>query len=172
MTAERVDELLRGYRVNAARVEHLTREIAMLERDIARAERGLAEDLAAVRPQQITDMPHGTAISNPTEKLALMLVGGWEPEDLKHMRARLAAMVNARERAQAEAAFVDVWLKALPERERFVVTAQTIDRLPWDDVREAYQGRFGEASKDTLKRLRARGMEIIYEIAVEKEAGE
>lgn len=166
MTQEQVTEILKGYKYAVGRCGHLSTELDLLARQIKAAKDGKAADLAAVRPQQITDMPHGTQVGNPTEKFGLMLASGWEPEHIKEMQARYAQLTAELHNCELLVNFVESWLEGLTERERWIVEQQVIEGRFWKDVQTDYRRQFEElCSKDTLKRLRARAMEKIYKMA-------
>ena len=69
--------------------------------------------------------------------------------------------------------FVGAWLKALNEKERFVVEKQVIDKLFWRDVVRFYDRTFGDAySKHGLKSIRDNALQKIYRIAVGQKQGQ
>lgn len=166
MTRERVDAMLKAYRFEVGRCGHLIAEMKALEREIERERNGMVETLAAPKPQQITDMPHGTQIGNPTEKFGLMLASGYETPELAEMRARVVEMSAEYEERADVVDHVSSWLAGLDERGRWVVEAQVIDSVTWRDLACRYRQRFGDdASKDTLKRIRDKAMQTIYRMA-------
>lgn len=161
-----VDSMLKGYKCARGRCGHLAAEMELLSRQIKVAENSRASDLAAIRPQQLTDMPHGTQVGNPTEKFGLMLASGWESEELKDLLEQYAKIKAQHSNLEITVSFVESWLSGLTERERWVVEQQIIEGRFWRDIQTDYRKRFEEiCSKDTLKRLRARAMEKIYKMA-------
>lgn len=166
MTQEQVNEMLKSYKFAVGRCGHLETELDMLARQIKIAKNNRAADLAAVRPQQITDMPHGTQVGNPTEKFGLMLASGWEPEHIKDMQVRYTQLNAELDSCKMVVNFVASWLEGLTERESWIVQQQVIEARFWKDIQMDYRREFDEVcSKDTLKRLRARAMEKIYKMA-------
>lgn len=166
MTHETVDAMLKEYKFAVGRCGHLEAEIQQLERQIAAAQHDRAADLAAVKPQQITDMPHGTQVGNPTEKFGLMLASGWESEYIKDLQEQYSELIAKHADFKIKVAFVDSWLSGLNDRERWIVEQQVIEARFWKDVQMEYRRQFEEiCSKDTLKRLRSRAMEKIYKMA-------
>lgn len=166
MTIERVDEMLKTYRFEVGRCGHLRKDIEVLVSDIERAKRGLASDLVGPGAQEITDMPKGTTVGNPTEKYGLMLAGGWVSDEIREMENKLAEMQAEYTERKKTVDYVESWLNGLSERERWMVETQVIDGVIWREVLAQYQEKFGEyRSKDTLKRLRDRAMDLIYDIA-------
>ena len=166
MTRERVDEILKGYRFDVGRCGHLAQEIQMLEQRAANMHADEVSALVSPKPQQITDMPRGTAIGNPTEKFGLMLASGYTSDEVKALEADIAARKAEYRERRDRVVFVQSWLSGLTERERWMVETQVIDAVFWKDVGVQYAARFGEnVSKDTLKRLRDRAMDKVYVMA-------
>lgn len=166
MTRERVDEMLKSYRFEVGRCGHLMTQIGLLKRDIEKARATLVSDLVGPGAQVITDLPRGTTVGNPTEKYGAMLADGWQTDELKALEAELAAAQAEYDERHQTVMYVDSWLAGLPERERWMVEMHVIDTVIWREILGAYQQRFGEfRSKDTLKRVRDRGLDMIYDMA-------
>ena len=166
MTKEKVDLLLSNHRENVGRCLHLQAEIAELQSSIADAERNLATDLAWAHSYELSDMPHGTAVSQPTEKIGLQLASGWKPDYIVTMQQRLAECEREQQEREINRMFVDGWLKGLPDRERWLIENQVIDKVFWRDILIRYRQRFEtDLSKDTLQRVKARALEQIYAMA-------
>lgn len=166
MTRKKVDEMLKAYRFEVGRCGHLEAEISQLEKAIRQAMATMDEDVTAVRPQQLSGMPHGTTVGNPTEKLGIMLASGWVPDDILEMQAELKETKQEHEQRYFTVLFVSAWLNGLPERERWIVEHQVIDGEYWKEVVCKFKTAFQEeTSKDSLKRLKQRAMEKIYQMA-------
>lgn len=167
MTNKRVMEMLKAYRFEVGRCGHLQAEIAELQRQYSRLEHDLTDAMVSPGAQQISDMPRGTTVSNPTERYAMRLVEGLNDEDLKALNLKIAALEAEYNQRNLTVMYVESWLNGLAERERWVVEAQVIDGVFWKDVCSRYRQRFEEdCSKDTLKRYRDRALEKIYEMAM------
>ena len=166
MTIDRVEEMLKTYRFEVGRCGHLEREIELLKHEIAKERAGLAGDLAGPGAQVITDMPRGTTVGNPTEKLGMMLATGWVTDLIREKEAQLAEYEAEYAERHKTVAYVEKWLAGLPERERFMVEMQIIDGVIWREILVKYPEKFGEyRSKDTLKRIRDKALEMIYDMA-------
>lgn len=166
MTREKIDEMLKNYRFEVGRCGHLETEISQLQSAIQHSMAILAEEISAVKPQQLSDMPHGTAIGNPTENMAVMLASGWVPDYVKEMQNNLAELKAEYNSRYLSVLFVSSWLKGLSERERWIVERQIIDGEYWKDIIVKYKAAFAEdTSKDSLKRLKRRALDKIYLIA-------
>lgn len=166
MTRETVDEKLRMYRFNCGRCGHLRVEIAKLESEIAAGHSMIAAEAASIQAQQMSSMPHGSVVGNPTERVGLKLASGWKPEYLDSLAEQLQEMRNEYRERRADVEYVDSWLKGLADRERWVIHQQVIDGKYWKDIIAEYKTAYAEdVSKDTLKRLRQRAYEKIYELA-------
>ena len=166
MSIERIEEMLKTYRFEVGRCGHLENEIAQLKIDIERELNSAAEDLAGPGAQVISDMPRGTKVGNPTEKLGMMLATGWESDAVKYMRDRLAELEAEYAERHKTVVYVKSWLDGLPERERWMAEMQIIDGVIWREIIQKYPEKFGEyRSKDTLKRIRDRALDMIYDMA-------
>lgn len=166
MTYERIEEMLRTYRNEVGRCGHLEAEIRELEAEIRRERAMLAEEVASPHAQVITDMPRGTGVGNPTEKFGMLLASGWEPDEIREKVAKLAELREEIAERGKTVEYVNRWMSGLPERERWVITKQMLDGVVWRDVVKQYQEQFGEyRSKDTIKRIRDRALDLIYDMA-------
>ena len=166
MTRERVDEMLKSYRFEVGRCGHLLAEIELTKREIEQAKAVMVSDLIGPGAQVITDMPRGTTVGNPTEKYGAMLADGWVSDEIKAREIELARLQGEYDERHKTVVFVESWLNGLPERERWMVEMQVMDAVIWREILNKYQQTFGEyRSKDTLKRLRDRGLDMIYDMA-------
>lgn len=166
MTFERVEEMLKTYRFEVGRCAHLLLDIDLIKRQIARAEEGLAGDLAGPGAQVITDMPRGTSVGNPTERLGMLLASGYKTDEIREMEAELGELMAEYTERRKTVDYVEGWLAGLPERERWMIEMQVIDGVIWREIIAKYPEKFGEyRSKDTLKRIRDRAMEMIIDMA-------
>ena len=166
MTLERIEEMLKTYRFEVGRCGHLANEITQLEKDIAWLQNNPAEELCGPSAQVITDMPRGTSVGNPTERIGLMLAAGYESQDVREMRIKLAEMKAEYAERRKTVDYVESWLAGLPERERWMIEMQVIDGVIWREIITKYPEKFGEyRSKNTLKRIRDRAMEMICDMA-------
>ena len=89
MLPERAEMMLAQYRRCVGRCAFLKKTIAEAEADIELWRRNLAEDLVLSGGANLDGMPRGTTVGNPTERMAIMLATGYEPEDLKDAEASL-----------------------------------------------------------------------------------
>lgn len=166
MTFERIEEMLKTYRFEVGRCGHLGNDIDLLEAQINKAREELAEELAGPGAQVITDMPRGTTVGNPTEKLGIMLASGYKTDEIREMEAKLSEMLAEYTERRKTVRYVESWLNGLPERERWMIEMQVIDGVIWREIIAKYPERFGEyRSKDTLKRIRDRAIEMIIDMA-------
>lgn len=166
MTVETVEEMLKTYRFEVGRCGHLETEIALTEREIEVAKSNLAGDLAGPGAQTITDMPRGTTVGNPTEKLGMMLASGYKSDEIRELEAKLGELTAEYNERKKTVDYVSSWLAGLPERERWMVEMQIIDGVIWREILSKYPERFGEyRSKDTLKRIRDRALDMIIDMA-------
>lgn len=166
MLSEMVDKLLAGHRENVGRCLHVEAEIVRLKGELKAAEQNLALDMSTAHNYELSDMPRGTAVGQPTERIALKLASGWKPDYVEALEQQLAAYEAEHAERKLNRLFVEGWLEGLPERERWLIETQVIDGVYWRDVLIRYRQKFGvDVSKDTLQRVKAQAMERIYEMA-------
>ena len=165
-TKAKVDDAIKTYYSDKARAEHLALEIAELERRIKTAVSNLAGDEAGPKAQRISDMPHGTSVGNPTEELGMKLASGWLPPEVKEMQSDLKSFQFEYSDLMLRVRFVDAWMGALNERERWVIMHQYSQQDTWHNVMTDYQKTYGDfVSKETLKRMRGAAFKKVYRIA-------
>jgi len=165
-TKERVDKFLSHYLEDKARAAHLRVEIEQLQADIVEAEKVLSANVDNLGAQVITGMPRGTATSDPTSQTAIRLAMDIVPPEIKEMQTELSECRNEMRERERTVFYVDTWLMALTEREKWLVMKQVISGEFWrtimDDYAIAYQVRI---SQDTLSRIKAKAMQKIYAAA-------
>lgn len=165
MQKNTVDEMLFRYREYVGRCGHLESLIANEEKQLKRLRANVAEELVG-GGSVITGMPHGSGISDPTSRIGIALAEGYTPEHIKELERELD---EAREELNGKlptVIFVEAWLKGLTEKERWIVEAQVIDKYTWGEVAGQHITKFGATtSKNTLKRLKNRALDKIYQMA-------
>ena len=160
-----MDEMLSNYREHLARCEYLECELPELERLARSMRETMVEDTVSVT-QVLSDMPRGSSISDPTGRLAMKFASGGVTEHVRQIEAEIVEKGRELSTKRVTVVFVGAWLKALNEKERFVVEKQVIDKLFWRDVVRMYDRAFGEAySKHGLKAIRDAALQKIYRIA-------
>ena len=165
MQRESVDNILTNYREHLARCAYLEKEIPAMERMAASMRKTMIEDSVRVT-QTLSDMPHGTDISDPTGRLAMMFASGGVTEHVRQIEEEIAEKKRELAQKQTTLFFVEAWLKSLNEKERLVVEKQVLDKLYWRDVAWHYENVFGEVySKHALKDMRDKALRKIYRIA-------
>lgn len=166
MTRDKVDELLKRYRFEVGRYAYLDAQAKEIERQINKMRDMLIYDVASIQSPVISDMPKGTSIGDPTQRVGTLLADGWEPQEIKDLVASLVGISAQRSESKLVVDFVSAWLDGLTERERWMIEKQVIDGEFWSMIIPAFSTTFGEAmSKDTLKRIRNRALEKIYKMA-------
>lgn len=165
MTIEKVDEFLKNYREYSARCDFLENEIAELERIAQELRRTFIEDNISVS-QVMNGMPHGTGISDPTGRLALLSASGYLPDYIKEIDDEVEKKKSELRYKTPTVIFVESWLKVLTPRERFVVENKTLNGMFWRELVIAFKNEFGEEySKNGLKNIRDSAIQKIYNIA-------
>lgn len=158
MTGEQITNILKSYRQDKARQAYLCARIARLNIEIRRATAALAGDVSSLQAQQITGMPHGTTVGNPTERLGIMLADGYETDEIRIMRGERELISAEYDEVTVRVSTADALLSALSERERWVVERHVIDAESWAAIAEMYRAKYGyEVSVATLRRLNKTG---------------
>lgn len=161
MTTETVKDILSRLSANKGKAARLETEIGKLEGEIAKIRQLEADTLKAAVSDGMPRRKGGK--SDPTGKRAVQLAGG---EFVSAEEARLAARIaDKTEELEALRYYVGLaegWLGALMERERLIITLQTVQKRSWRETAAEYKKAFGdEMSEDTLRRMRDRTIELI-----------
>lgn len=166
MTETRVRELLNAHMQNIGRVGHLTAEIERLEREYVRTRADLIDAKAGPKAQTVSDMPHGSGISNPTEQLGMSVAEGFDCEDLRRIRRKIDKARLQLEDAETNKAYVIAWLDGLSDRERFVIEHKRIQHEYWHEVQDDYAEQYNvDVTIQTLQRYELFGLRKIFKIA-------
>ena len=165
MQREIVDQCLENYREFSARCSFLEQEINEL-RILAEKLKSSAMTDAITITAQMTGMPHGTGITDPTGRIAMKFADGFTPDYIKEIEREIRTLEEERRTKLSTIVFVDAWLKALNKRERFVIENKVIGGMFWREMIFAYKAEFGdEYSKQGMKKIKDRAMERIYKVA-------
>lgn len=165
MDRSTVDIILRDYKLNLGRQGHLSNAVEELKGMIKKA-RSRMIDEAALHGQVYSDMPHGTDVGQPTERIAIKFADGYVPEFVEQMEKELEANENELDLVTRRIVYAEAWVKGLQDKERFVIQNQVIEAFTWKEVIAKYRATYGyEYSKDTLKNIKAKAMEKIYKFA-------
>ena len=161
MEKKAVDKLLTSYRMNTARRDFLRAEIAQMEQGI-RAEE--LPEMHAVRAQSYDIRTVGGKHSSVVETLALSdgytsaTADAWKDE-LKQMQREYAALEH-------DCRVVDLWLVALNDREKTVITEHLINGRSMQEMSVFSHKYFPfHLSTDSIRGIKRTAMKKIYEIA-------
>ena len=167
MMPEKADQMLSSYKMCLGRYQYLMALLPELREEAARWKVNLASDLAGVNAQNMDGMPHGTAVSNPTERLGIMLADGYAPEGLKELNRQIEQYEKELNEKSVVVHFVEAWLSGLTDKERWIIEAQVIDGAYWREVMAEYRKRYGEDySREGLKKIRDAAMAKIHQMAM------
>lgn len=165
MTVEDVDRMLSEYLTNSATILHLEVRAKELRAAATAAADTTAGDLINIAQSWSTD-PHGTGVSQPTERAAIMLADG---DPGKRSRAMLAEAEKTERRIselKRQCEYVEAWLRALNDKEKTVVHCKAIQHLFWRETGTYMERQFGVAYSVTgLKKIYHYAMDKVYKIA-------
>ena len=165
MLPERVDYMIVHYNEHAARCAHLDCAIKEAERLLKMLNDSAVEDTNHIT-QTFSDMPHGSGVTDPTGRLGIMFADGYKPEHIRELEKNLAEMRHELSQKAITVIFVNAWILALDQKERFVMENKVIGGLSWRQLTLSFKQRFGDQySVEGMKRLKRAAMEKIYRIA-------
>ena len=166
MTMEEICEILSQHRQSIGKRDLLQIEIAEAEETLKIMQRTVAEDVAAPGAQNVTGMPKGNEVGNPTERLGLMLASGDAPRHIAQLKTDIAELKRELHDLTICINRVAAWLASLSERESWVITGHMIDGLTWYDMTEDYQRRYGQPrTRRSLQRLKRQALRKIAQMA-------
>lgn len=166
MQKETVDEMLRNYREYSARCLYLECCIRDIEDKLRSIRKTMVPDAISITAKY-TDMPGAKGrVSDPTASVASRFADGYQPEAVRELEAELARMQDELRDKTPTTVFVEIWLNALNDKERFVIERKMIDGLFWREIAAEFGERFGARySSISLKRMRIIALEKIYKIS-------
>ena len=166
MTMEEICEILSQHRQSIGKRDLLQIEIAEAEETLKIMQRTVAEDVAVPGAQNVTGMPKGNAVGNPTERLGLMLASGDAPRHIAQLKTDIAELKRELHDLTIKINRVAAWIAGLSERESWVITGHMINGLTWCDMIEDYQRRYGQPrTRRSLQRLKRQALRKIAQMA-------
>lgn len=161
-----MDEMLGRYLEHSARSAFLESKIQELYKDLGKMRSEIVEDLVSVSPK-ITGLPGGQkGISDSTGRLGTMVADGHVTPHMEQVIKEIDALELELERVRVTVVFVDAWLKALDEKELFVIKKKTIGGLSWKQLGYLFRNTYGDSyTQQGLRRIRDSAMDKIYKIA-------
>ena len=166
MTQERVDTMLHNYREYVGRCKYLAAEIDEMTEDLKTLKASSYSDAVAPGAQNLNGMPHGTDVSSPTERIAVMFASGSKPTYIVELEKIIEELKCEYRRKWTTVVFVESWLQCLTDRERWIIVQQVIDGVTWRELTMQYEHCFGEArTRDGLKKLKQKALSKIYKTA-------
>ena len=165
MKVEIINEALSLYLERVARCEFLESEIKMLREILEKEESEMVDDEVSLS-QELTGMPHGTSIGDPTGRLGLKLACGFESWSVKQIKEEITKLMEEYNTTKYWISFVVAWLKCLTDKERMLIELKYIQKLSWDEIINKYQREYGQRyGKSGMKILVQKSIEKIYKIA-------
>lgn len=165
MKVEIVNEALSAYLERLARCEFLDGELKLLREMLEKAESEMVNDEVSLS-QELTGMPHGSSVGDPTGKLGLKLACGFESWSVKQIKEEIAKLTEEYNTLKYWVSFVCAWLKCLTDKERLLIEMKYIQKLSWDEIINRYQKEYGQRyGKSGMKILVQKAMEKVYKIA-------
>ena len=165
MSPQHVDEMLSNYKLCLGKSKHLEIEISILTKRVEQLKQTAMSD-AALGCQQYSGMPHGSGTSDATGRVAVMFADGFKPQYITENEQDLLGLIKEKNAADSTVLFVEAWLDALSEKERFVVERKFINGESWRIVTEAFIRKYGTAySQSGVKKITCKALGKIYLMA-------
>ncbi len=166
MKPEKAEDMLRRYKECVGRCGYLRKAIEETRTDIEMWKHNMAAELAGCSGGGMDGMPHGSGVGKPTERMAMMLAAGYEPEDLKDAEKRLGEMINELREKEIVVVFVDAWISGLTEREKWLIQQLYFEQQTYAYVISALRTSHGiSTSKDGVRRMKKAALEKIFAMA-------
>lgn len=166
MLPQHVDEMLREYRTCIGRYSYLDVLIEEL-RDLEKlSEIDNRSEIINGKSNAMDGMPHGSTLSNPTERAGIALATGYVSKELAELRSEISILEAERSQNYKVVLFVDAWLKGLNRKERWIIERFFFDGMTYREINGLYRELYEEpCSKDSLRRLKNAAMSKIYDMA-------
>lgn len=162
----KVDMMLENYREYSARCEYLEMQIGETERLIEEMKGQIVEDSVKITPV-LNGMPHGQqGMGDPTGVLGGRLAEGYKTDHIREAEEELERMKVEYYAKLPTVMFVNAWIKALSNKELFVIENKTFGGVSWRQLAFMFHREFGDMySQDGMRRIRKQAMEKIYKVA-------
>jgi hypothetical protein len=156
---DKPEELLREYRELRARYAYLRTQENTLEHLLKMCEGSMISDMVSLS-QEITGMPHGTGISDPTRRVAMDIMSGNVTPFVEQIREELRSIRAEIIKIGPKVRLAELLLGAVTEREREIVEIRIIGDASWNDALAEMNERHNNSySKRSLQRLYSRAIE-------------
>ena len=164
-TTEQVNEMLNNYRGRSARIALIESEISDLKDMYEDMSKTIVEDSISATAS-LTGMPRGTKISDPTGRLAIDIASGETPKHLQDIKDDIDALYRERRCLITPCRKVDALLKALNEKQEFILRRKAIDQMQWREIIFTYKKTFGiEYSRQGAKNIYKASLLCLYKVA-------
>lgn len=166
MTREEVTKTLADYRNQKSRRDHLRVKIEELERAISSAFRAYFDALGDVSSSWPDGGVHGSTKKSGIEGAVIRRAEAKEPPEIAEMRAEAEALREELKDCETACRYVEAWLEALNERERWTIERQLIDGETWRRIMDMHEARYGfPLTKDALRRIKCAALDKIMKAA-------
>ena len=166
MESLEIISLFQAHKQTAARAEYLRERITFLSENIEDMRKTALEDGIHIT-QRLTGMPRSGQTQNPVEALAVALADGDDPPHIKAEVHNLRQMQREYRELAFDVRTVEILLKGLKERERFVVEKTLIEGMTWNELEDCHEKHFGVfLTREGLRRARRVAIEKLCRIAV------
>ncbi len=154
MTANDVIMMLTDYKICKARCLFLASKINELELLIEKKKSKIIDDEVSIT-SVLSDMPRGTNISSPVEKLAIKVADGYINSDIIELKYEYKELTYELEKGKQIINYVEAWLGGLSNKEKLIVELFYFEKLTWREIQLHFEKNNREyMSKSTLRRIK------------------
>ncbi len=166
MLPEHAEEMLKNYKTYLGRCAYLEAAIAAAEIEIRSLRAKERLDVLNAGSNGPDGMPHGTKIGNPTERIAILLITGYDSTESEIVRTEMNKLKKELRQKQLTVVLVEAWMKGLTAKERWMIERSYFDEMSYREINTQYREVHGEScSKDLLRRLKKGALGKIFEMA-------
>lgn len=166
MRLERLNEVLKKYRSNQARVMLLRHKLNMLNRFLALARDQMVNDSVCLS-QALTGMPGGSGTGDPTARLAVSLASGEVTQFVKELMEEISQTEAQLVDAESDVKQAERLMVNMTELEKKLMELRLMAELEWIPILGIINKEHHNAySKRTLQRIYDRAMEKAEDAAL------
>ncbi|NMD38075.1 MAG: hypothetical protein GYA87_05270 [Christensenellaceae bacterium] len=164
MSINDVITMLSEYKVCKARCLYLEGKIQELELLIEKKKSSIIDDEVSIT-SVLSDMPRGTDISSPVEKLAIKVADGYLSTDVVELQREQQKLTEELEKGKTITVYVEAWICGLASKERCVIEKFYFEKLTWREIQNYLHQKYGDyLSKSTLRRIKSDALDKILTI--------
>lgn len=163
-----IQDLLKNYKSNKAKIEMATLEIEQLSSLLQQPEQ--IQDESQEETIEAMSLATGTTcevicftnkFNSKTENVAMSYLLEWskDPPTKQEIRNRMNDIKSAMYPLELEVKIVERVLGVLTERQRYIINLLYFERCSWTRITEMYEDNFERREETTLRRVRKEALD-------------